>query len=90
MDNLKRICCTCKVEKPIFEFSKCKREKSGYTKRCKKCRNEYYKKFYLKHPEKMKNKNLKNKEFRHNFYQSEKGIVSNRKVHLKRKYNLTI
>lgn len=35
-----KICTVCKEEKEIILFSKCKRNKSGYSSMCKKCVNE--------------------------------------------------
>lgn len=90
MNIEKRICCACKIEKVITDFSKDKSEKSGYTYKCKDCRNKYYKEYYLANPEKVKIKNLKQSENRKGFYSSEAGILSSRKSHLKRKFNITL
>lgn len=42
-DNLK-ICCTCKIEKSIIEFSKKSDTKDGFMKRCKSCVAEHHQK----------------------------------------------
>jgi hypothetical protein len=62
----KKVCTKCKIEKPLSEFSKNKRNKSGYEGRCKKCITEYQLAYREKFKEKLKEKNKiyrdKNKE----------------------------
>ena len=85
-----RTCSKCKIEKTLDKFSKDKSEKSGYTYKCKLCRNEYYRNYYNSNPEKQKQKNLKQKTNRSNYYKTEEGIKSSRRTHLKRMYNITL
>lgn len=37
-----KVCSTCKVEKPISDFYKNKRNKDGYHSQCKSCMKEYF------------------------------------------------
>ena len=37
-----KICSLCKIEKNICEFNKNKKNKDGYSTRCKDCRRQYY------------------------------------------------
>ena len=62
----------------------------GYTCRCKLCRNEASYKWNRANKEKVKEANLKNREKRKEFYDSEKGIISSRSAHLKRMYKITL
>lgn len=80
----------CKKEKKISEFVKDKRNKDGLTSRCKDCRNEHYNNYYKQNPEKQKEKNDSQKENRQLYYNSEDGIISSRKTHLKRMYNISL
>ena len=40
---MKKICCRCKKEKDLKEFSKLKKTKDGYQYNCKECQRVYYK-----------------------------------------------
>ena len=40
-----KVCIYCKVDKPITEYYKYAKMKSGYANDCKDCRNEYGKKY---------------------------------------------
>jgi hypothetical protein len=56
MDNLNTIiltkkCCTCKEIKELTDFCNDKNKKDGRGCKCKKCQNEYNKKYILKHKE---------------------------------------
>jgi hypothetical protein len=57
----KKVCRSCKIEKPISNFGKKIENKDGFRNECKTCRLEYEKKWILENPE--KNKNIKK---RHN------------------------
>lgn len=85
-----RICYICKKEKDIREFAKDKSQIGGYTYNCKECRNKQYNEYYKNNPDKAIIKNLKQKENRKRFYSSEKGIISSRRAHLKRMFNMTL
>jgi hypothetical protein len=88
----KRICTGCNQEKPLDSdhFTKDKYDKSGFTYRCKICRNETSRKWNLKNPDKVKEANLLNRDKRKKFYSSPEGIVCSRKAHLKRMYGITL
>lgn len=42
--NSLKVCCTCKVEKGLANFSKKSNQKDGFMKRCKQCVAEHYQK----------------------------------------------
>ena len=44
----KRTCVTCKIEKELNQFYKCKKYKDGYNTRCRDCTNESSKKSYFR------------------------------------------
>ncbi len=92
MENviIEKKCSKCKEIKNVSEFSKDKYIKDGYTCRCKKCRNEHYNSYYEKYPEKAKLKNDEQKDNRFKFYNSDVGIESSRRAHLKRMFNITL
>lgn len=54
-----KVCCRCKVEKTLNEFSKNKSRKEGFSLQCKICVGEYQSKWYIKNLEKVKEKCLK-------------------------------
>jgi len=86
----KKKCTKCLKNKPFGDFAKDKYSKDGLTFRCKSCRNEQYNDYYKKSPEKQKNKNDSQKINRLIFYNSERGVLSSRRAHLKRNFNLDI
>jgi hypothetical protein len=90
MEIVKKICCKCNIEKDITEFCGDKSAKDGYTYQCKVCRNEKYKEYYRNNTDKVKAKSLAQRENRQAFYQSEAGILSSRKSHLKRMFGITL
>lgn len=90
MENITKICCKCELEKNLSEFHKDKYEKDGHTYACKICRNNKYNNYYVKNPEKQKLKNDLQKDNRKAFYSSPKGIISSRRAHLKRNYNMSL
>lgn len=90
MELIERHCNGCNTTKPISEFSKDRWRKAGFTFKCKICRAKQTKNWVKNNPEKVKEANFKSKEKRKNFYSSEEGILSSRKAHLKRMYDITI
>jgi hypothetical protein len=86
----KKVCSTCKIEKEITEFSKDKTEKDGYTYSCKVCRNKRYNEWASKNKDKVRERNAKRWETRKAYYQSERGIESSRRAHLKRMFGITL
>ena len=48
-----RSCRVCGLTKPLIEFEKHKKGKSGHTNRCMPCRNEYLKGYYKKNKDKI-------------------------------------
>jgi len=91
MENEKsKICSNCKLEKPLNEFSKEKSNKDGYTYNCKVCRNKKYNDWAKNNKDKVREKNAKNSEIRKKYYQSDVGVESSRRTHLKRKFDITL
>lgn len=89
MENQK-VCCHCKIEKPLSEFSKDKNQKDGYTYNCKECRNKKYNEWAKNNKDKVRERNAKKWESRKAYYQSERGIESSRRAHLKRMFGMTL
>lgn len=87
---IKKVCTTCKIEKEITEFSKDKHQIDGYTHSCKLCRNKRYNDWAKENKNKVQERNAKSWLLRKEYYQSERGIESSRRTHLKRKYNMTL
>jgi hypothetical protein len=85
-----KICSKCKESKDFSEFAKDKYNSDGLTYSCKNCRNKHNVERFKKYPELEKAKNDSQKENRKAFYNSEKGIISSRKAHLKRMFNITL
>lgn len=85
-----RVCCQCKTEKDIKEFTKDKSEPSGYAHSCKLCRRERSQKWRKNNPEKIRKANLDNTKKRKDFYSSERGVESSRRAHLKRMFGITL
>lgn len=56
-----KICSTCKKQKPITEFYKCKTNKDGLYYECKSCKSNYDKLRHNKNPKDRLNKNLQNR-----------------------------
>lgn len=83
-------CCKCKIEKSIEKFGLDGSNKDGYRYKCKECFNANARKFAKNNPEIIKARNLKQKEWRKEYYSSEKGIEVSRRAHLKRSFNLTL
>lgn len=87
--ELKKTCCHCKIEKPLSEFSKDKHQNDGYTYSCKVCRNKRYNDWARENKDKVRERNAKKAQNRQAYYQSERGVESSRRAHLKRMYNMT-
>lgn len=89
---MKRLCAKCKIPKELNadNFSRDKYDKTGFTYQCKVCRAVKQKEWVLKNPHKAKEANDKNKVKRKEFYDSPEGILSSRRAHLKRNFNLTL
>lgn len=87
-----RLCTKCGQTKPLDSqhFTKDKHDPTGFTYRCKHCRNETSREWNEKNKEKVKESNLKNREKRKQFYSSPEGIISSRKAHLKKTYGITL
>lgn len=84
-----RVCCLCKVEKPLEEFCKDKHDKSGYTYSCKKCRAEKRKEWAKKNPEKVKELSDKHKENRKIYYSKPETKLHYRKKFIERKFKIS-
>lgn len=91
MENLThRVCCLCKENKPIEQFTKDKHDKTGYTYSCTKCRYIREKKRYQDNPEAEVIRKQKAKE-RHRIYsKTEQGIINSRRSHLKRTFGISL
>lgn len=57
-----KICCRCKIEKSVDQFSKDKSAKDGLDFKCKLCQSIRRKEYAQKYPERIKNSRLKNIE----------------------------
>ncbi len=85
-----RHCTGCNTTKLINEFVKDKYDKTGYTYRCKACRRKQCYAWAKANPDKVKAANLKNREKRKKFYDSEAGRRSSQRSWLKVTYGLSI
>lgn len=47
-----KVCCTCKIEKPLEAFGKCAPNRDGLKKNCKPCHNAFNKAYRERNPEK--------------------------------------
>ena len=55
-----KVCRTCKVEKPLSDFNKNKRQKDGYASLCRECDKAYNRDWYVKkHPQEILPENCK-------------------------------
>ena len=90
MEKKIKKCANCGLEKDLTEFSKDKQQKDGYTYSCKDCRNKKYNQWAKNNKDKVREKNSKNHEKRKSYYQSEEGVKSSRKAHLKRMFGITL
>lgn len=85
-----KVCSKCQIEKDLNFFMKDKSTKSGYTYDCKECRKIKDTKWRKDNPDKIKKKNSERKDERRDFYQSERGVSSSRRTHLKMKYGIEL
>jgi hypothetical protein len=85
-----KTCTKCGLDKSLSEFAKDKYNPDGLTYSCKQCRNTHYNNYYEKNPDKQQIKNNNQKNNRKAFYNSEKGVISSRRSHLKRIFNITL
>lgn len=84
---MKKKCSICKLELPFENFSKDKRNKTGYGNRCKSCYNEYSKK-RLEDPEKRKHRRKsQNENYLHNHYNNEESLKKDRERKLRYCHN---
>ncbi len=90
MENKVKKCSSCKVEKLLIHFGNDKYAKDGLTHSCKRCRYDKYNKNAKENPEKVREKNKRQAQNRYNYYNSEDGIISSRRSHLKRMFNITL
>lgn len=86
----KRICATCKKEKKISEFRIDRHQIGGRSYSCRDCKREKDAIWRENNPDKIKEQNFKRTDKRREFYQSEEGIKSSRRTHLKMKYGITL
>lgn len=85
-----KTCTKCKVKKPLTRFGVDKSNNDGYRYNCKECRTAKDRERYHSHPDVIKERNLKRKDWRKEYYTSDKGIEVSRRAHLKRKYNISL
>lgn len=83
-------CSKCKKEKPFNEFAKDSRRYDKLTTQCKECRNAHSRQYYKDNPDKRISLNKRQTENRKKYYDSPEGVISSRRAHLKRKYNITL
>ena len=57
-----KVCSKCKIEKPLTEYHKSKKTKTGVRSFCKKCRNAYEAEYRENNPEKVKASRKKYRE----------------------------
>ena len=89
MENTK-YCSGCDTNKKITEFHIDNSEKDGHRFQCKICRNAKQREYAKNNKDIIKARNAKKAESRRAYYQSEAGIKSSRRAHLKQKYNITL
>ena len=84
---MEKKCSICKLELPFENFSKDKRNKTGYGNRCKSCYSEYCKK-RLEDPEKRKHRRKsQNENYLHNHYNNEESLKKDRERKLRYYHN---
>ena len=87
---MKKICSRCKEEKNLDQFGKDRYSKDGHRYHCKECHNSKQREYARNNKELIKARNAKKAASRKAYYQSERGIESSRRSHLKRKYGITL
>jgi hypothetical protein len=83
-----KICCKCKIEKPLDSFCKDKNTKDGLRSRCKECTKKEFKNWYDKNPELVKKIRKDYKEYRSDYYKSEERKLKHRKSYIERTFNI--
>ncbi len=78
-----KICTKCKIEKPFAAFCNTTKGKYGRESCCKKCKNDYAKKYRQIHKPKMI-------KYMRKYCRTENGKFNQRKNHLKRTFGLTL
>ncbi len=81
MNNLNKICATCKIEKPLELFGAMKTNTDGHRNICKNCRKNYYYKNHKKLLEEKKehyaqNKEMYQKSFKKYYEKNKKEIIN--------------
>lgn len=72
-----KICSVCREIKQITEFPVMRANKDGHASRCKPCDYEVHKKMYNKNPETLAKKKTYAKNYRIQYYKTEKGKMVN-------------
>lgn len=90
MENTEKICCRCGDKKSLSEFGKDKYNPDGLRYACKMCIRDKDKLWRDENKDVVKAINLKKKDKRKEYYDSEVGINSSRRAHLKRNFNITL
>ena len=83
-----RHCNGCNTTKDLTDFSKDNADVTGYTYRCKKCRNQKQKEWVKKNPDKVKILNLKHRETRKEYYSSPERKLKYRKKYIEKAFNI--
>lgn len=81
MENIKRICATCKEEKDLDDFVADKRKIHGKAYQCKSCHKERYKKWRQENWEEILER------YRERYKENSKEILEKKKKHKKCKHN---
>lgn len=89
MENTK-YCSGCETTKELTEFGIDRSEKDGHRFQCKECRNAKQRDYARRNKELIRERNAKKREARQAYYQSEAGVESSRRAHLKRMYNISL
>lgn len=85
-----KICTKCNTEKPLEQYGVDKTTKDGYRYSCKECYNAQQREYARNNKDLIKFRNAAKAEQRKAYYQSDKGIESSRKAHLKRAFGITL
>ena len=85
-----KYCSGCNTTKEITQFHIDNSEKDGHRFQCKVCRNAKQREYAKNNKDVIKIRNAAKAEQRKVYYQSDKGIESSRRSHLKRKYDITL
>lgn len=88
MENVTKYCSGCSQIKDITDFGIDNSEKDGYRYQCKVCRNAKQREYARNNKDLIKERNAKGAKARKAYYQSDAGIESSRRAHLKRVYGL--